>query len=439
MRRHASSVGIAATSSGTPTSTTGARSRGSSRRRSSWRFRSASRRCRTRRRRLAHASFSSESDCSIAPTRCRASSREASSSESRSARRWRTVRSSSSPTSRRAIWTRSPRARSSRFCPSSSGGRIGGDSREPRPGVDGDRRSGRAHPGRPRQRGAIGRARDRGRRRRRLAAHPGGGASGGGHPRPSQDRPGRGLGRAASRRRPYRGTGRRACSTRRRTRRGSRGERRVRRYGAQVALDSVDAVVPPGQLSVVVGPSGSGKSTLLALLCRPRRPGRGRDPPRGEVVSQLDRAARAALRRDRIAVVGQAPGLSGFLSARENVELGLALRGIDSDERGNARRMHSPPSGSPRMPSVASTCCRPDSASASRSRGCSPRALPSSSPTSRRRDSTRRPRSRSAASSRSSRTRRGPRWYARRTILCSIGLADLELRLRATTPVPSPR
>ena len=33
-----------------------------------------------------------------------------------------------------------------------------------------------------------------------------------------------------------------------------------------------------------------------------------------------------------IAVVGQAPGLSGFLSARENVELGLALRGIEAGE-----------------------------------------------------------------------------------------------------------
>jgi putative ABC transport system ATP-binding protein len=32
---------------------------------------------------------------------------------------------------------------------------------------------------------------------------------------------------------------------------------------------------------------------------------------------------------DLIAVVGQAPGLSGFLSARENVELGLALRGVE--------------------------------------------------------------------------------------------------------------
>ena len=118
---------------------------------------------------------------------------------------------------------------------------------------------------------------------------------------------------------------------------GSRGElleaRGVtRRYGSQVALDGVDAAFLPGELTVVVGPSGSGKSTLLALLS-------GLDvPDEGEVrlgeleVSTRDRAGRAALRRERIAVVGQAPGLSGFLTARENVELGLALRGVGDDD-----------------------------------------------------------------------------------------------------------
>jgi ABC-type lipoprotein export system ATPase subunit len=123
---------------------------------------------------------------------------------------------------------------------------------------------------------------------------------------------------------------------------GSRGDvletRGVtRRYGAQVALDRVDATFLPGELAVVVGPSGSGKSTLLALLA-------GLDvPDEGEVllgdlmISTRDRASRADLRRERIAVVGQAPGLSGFLSALENVELGLALRGIgDEDARERA-------------------------------------------------------------------------------------------------------
>jgi ABC-type lipoprotein export system ATPase subunit len=118
---------------------------------------------------------------------------------------------------------------------------------------------------------------------------------------------------------------------------GSRGERVeargvTRRYGAQVALDGVDATFVPGELSVVVGPSGSGKSTLLALLSGLDIPDEGEVRVGETVVSSLDRAARAALRRDRIGIVGQAPGLSGFLSARENVELGLALRGLDGDE-----------------------------------------------------------------------------------------------------------
>jgi ABC-type lipoprotein export system ATPase subunit len=105
-----------------------------------------------------------------------------------------------------------------------------------------------------------------------------------------------------------------------------------RRYGAQVALDGLDVTFLPGELSVVVGPSGSGKSTLLALLAGLDVPDEGEVRLGDSVVSALDRGERAALRRDRIAVVGQAPGLSGFLSARENVELGLALRGVPGDE-----------------------------------------------------------------------------------------------------------
>jgi putative ABC transport system ATP-binding protein len=94
----------------------------------------------------------------------------------------------------------------------------------------------------------------------------------------------------------------------------------------------VDAVFLPGQLSVVVGPSGSGKSTLLALLTGLDVPDEGEIRLGDTVVSAQDRGARAAIRRERIAVVGQAPGLSGFLTARENVELGLALRGVETTD-----------------------------------------------------------------------------------------------------------
>ena len=105
-----------------------------------------------------------------------------------------------------------------------------------------------------------------------------------------------------------------------------------RRYGPQVALDELDAAFGSGELSVVVGPSGSGKSTLLALLSGMDVPDEGAVFLGETELSAVDRAARAALRRKLVAVVGQAPGLSGFLSARANVELGLSLRGIDADE-----------------------------------------------------------------------------------------------------------
>jgi ABC-type lipoprotein export system ATPase subunit len=105
-----------------------------------------------------------------------------------------------------------------------------------------------------------------------------------------------------------------------------------RRYGTQVALDGVDATFLPGRLTAVVGPSGSGKSTLLSLLAGLDVPDDGEVRLGETVVSALDRAARAELRRAHIAVIGQAPHLSEFMSARENVELSLALRGVDADE-----------------------------------------------------------------------------------------------------------
>jgi len=83
---------------------------------------------------------------------------------------------------------------------------------------------------------------------------------------------------------------------------------------------------------VVTGPSGSGKSTLLALLAGLDTPDEGEVVVDGAVLSALDRDGRAAFRRDRIGVVGQMPGLSGVLTARENVELALTLREVDGLE-----------------------------------------------------------------------------------------------------------
>jgi ABC-type lipoprotein export system ATPase subunit len=81
------------------------------------------------------------------------------------------------------------------------------------------------------------------------------------------------------------------------------------------------------RLSVITGPSGSGKTTLLHILAGLRLPTSGDVRVLGSALSSLDRAGRADFRRSHIAVIGQQLGLIPFLSARENVELGLALRG----------------------------------------------------------------------------------------------------------------
>jgi energy-coupling factor transport system ATP-binding protein len=109
-----------------------------------------------------------------------------------------------------------------------------------------------------------------------------------------------------------------------------------KRYGEGAAathvFDGLWADFLPGCLYAVTGPSGSGKTTLLHLLAGLDVPTLGHVLVAGTEVSRLDRAGRARLRRERVALVGQDPGLVPFLTARENAELGPALRGVPADE-----------------------------------------------------------------------------------------------------------
>ena len=104
----------------------------------------------------------------------------------------------------------------------------------------------------------------------------------------------------------------------------------TKRYGDTVVLDGFDAEFHGGRLHAVTGPSGSGKTTLLHLLAGLELPDGGEIDVLGENISSLDRTARAAVRRKSIAYVGQQAGLIPHLSATENVELALALRGDDN-------------------------------------------------------------------------------------------------------------
>ncbi|HST18560.1 MAG TPA: ATP-binding cassette domain-containing protein [Gaiellaceae bacterium] len=103
----------------------------------------------------------------------------------------------------------------------------------------------------------------------------------------------------------------------------------VKRFGETAVLDGLALDLRPGILHAVTGPSGSGKTTLLHLLAGLELPDAGSIEIDGVDVTRLDRAARAAVRREKIAYVGQQVGLIPHLSALENVELALALRGIE--------------------------------------------------------------------------------------------------------------
>ncbi|NDV98516.1 MULTISPECIES: ABC transporter ATP-binding protein [unclassified Salipiger] len=87
------------------------------------------------------------------------------------------------------------------------------------------------------------------------------------------------------------------------------------------ALRGVDLVLPPGEISVLLGPSGSGKSTLLNILGGLDRPSAGRAWFRGEDLTQMPDRTLTRYRRDHLGFVFQFYNLMPSLTAEENVAL----------------------------------------------------------------------------------------------------------------------
>lgn len=92
-----------------------------------------------------------------------------------------------------------------------------------------------------------------------------------------------------------------------------------------VALEDVSLEVEPGSFVVLVGPSGCGKSTLLMMMAGLRQQTSGTININGAPISKPD--------PDRIGVVFQEANLFPWLTAEDNVEFPLALRGMPKTER----------------------------------------------------------------------------------------------------------
>ncbi|MCG6987701.1 MAG: ABC transporter ATP-binding protein [Gemmatimonadetes bacterium] len=91
--------------------------------------------------------------------------------------------------------------------------------------------------------------------------------------------------------------------------------------------------VATGDFVAMAGPSGSGKTTVLNLLGGLTRPTRGRIWVGGEELTALDDRHLARLRLEQIGFVFQAYNLLPVLSALENAEFTLLLRGVPAEER----------------------------------------------------------------------------------------------------------
>jgi len=98
----------------------------------------------------------------------------------------------------------------------------------------------------------------------------------------------------------------------------------------------VNFTIETGETVAIVGHSGSGKTTLLGLLAGLDRPTTGAVLLEGTELGTLSEDERARLRRERIGFVFQAFQLIPTLTARENVEVPLELRGTPDPARARA-------------------------------------------------------------------------------------------------------
>jgi putative ABC transport system ATP-binding protein len=103
-------------------------------------------------------------------------------------------------------------------------------------------------------------------------------------------------------------------------------------------LRDVSFVIPDGARVAIVGPSGSGKTTLLGLLAGLDTPTSGHVLLDGENLSTLGEDERARIRGQKVGFVFQSFQLIPSLSAQENVQVPLELRG-ERDAASRAREL----------------------------------------------------------------------------------------------------
>jgi putative ABC transport system ATP-binding protein len=93
------------------------------------------------------------------------------------------------------------------------------------------------------------------------------------------------------------------------------------------ALYGVDLAVDAGEMLALMGPSGSGKTTLLMVLGGLLHPSSGVVWVDGEALRPMSEGQRSRLRLTRMGFIFQSYNLFPALTALENVQLALELKG----------------------------------------------------------------------------------------------------------------
>ena len=107
-------------------------------------------------------------------------------------------------------------------------------------------------------------------------------------------------------------------------------------------LKEVSLEVEPGGFLAVIGPSGCGKTTLLGLLAGLDVPTSGTVELDGEDLAALSEDGRARLRGEKVGFVFQTFQLIPTLTAQENVQVPLELRGHQSSDAKTPRGQDDP-------------------------------------------------------------------------------------------------
>ncbi len=99
------------------------------------------------------------------------------------------------------------------------------------------------------------------------------------------------------------------------------------------AVNGISLKVKKGEFLCIMGASGSGKTTLLSLMGCLDKPTSGRVLIEGIDVSKLGERELTEIRRDKLGFIFQQYYLIPTLTAFENVELPMLLKGVPKKKR----------------------------------------------------------------------------------------------------------